>query len=102
MDAEDAGKAGQPDEQSACQMRSVRFPQYDHRQPVAKTVQDHQRDMADEEQDERAKGQEMQTAGGLPPVKILLMYHGKRAATAGDIAIPVAMLKGASRNTTAA
>ena len=62
-------KPGQPDDQSARQVRTVRFPQDNHRQPFAETVQDHERDMTDEEQDERAKSQEMQTPRGLPPVK---------------------------------
>src|ERR1700689_3418266 len=50
-------------------MRIVCFPQNNYRQPFAKTVQDHERDMTDEEQDERAKSQEMQAPCTLPSVK---------------------------------
>jgi hypothetical protein len=69
MDEQDAGQSGQPDGQCARQMRSVRLPQDNYRQSFAETVQDHQRDVADKEQDERAKGQKMQAASGLPTVK---------------------------------
>ena len=69
MDDHDAGQPGQPDDQGARQVRSVRLPQDDHRQSFAETVQDHERDVTDEEQDESAKSQEMQAPRCLPPVK---------------------------------
>ena len=57
--------------------------------------------MTDEEYDERAQSQEMQAPCALSSVKDFDVPW-ETAATAGDIATPVAMLNGASKNTTAA
>jgi len=64
-------------------------------------MQGHDRDVSDEEYDERAKSQEMQTPCALPSVKYF--YIPRKASGNGwDIATPVAMLNGASKNMTAA
>jgi len=47
----------------------VRLPQNNQRQLSPKAVQSHDRDVSNEEYDERAKSQEMQTSRALPSVK---------------------------------
>ena len=96
-----AGQPRQPDHKSKRQLRIVRLSQNNQRQLSPKTMQSHDRDVSDEEYDECAKSQEMQAPCALPSVKDFDIPR-KRAATAGDIATPVAMLNGASKNMTAA
>ena len=69
MDDHNAGQPGQPNHKSARQMRIVRLSQNNHCQLSPETMQSHDRDVSDEEHDERAKSQEMQTPCALPSVK---------------------------------
>ena len=69
MDDHYAGQAGQPDHKSKRQLRIVRLPENNQRQLAPETMQRHDRDVPDEEYDEGAKSQEMQTPRALPPVK---------------------------------
>ena len=69
MDNHYAGQPGQPDDKSKRQMRAVGFPKNNQRQLSPETMQSHDRDVSDEEYDERAKSQKMQTPCALPSVK---------------------------------
>src|SRR5579872_625693 len=69
MDDYYAGQTGQPDHQGKRQLRIVRLTQNNQRQLAAETMQSHDRDVPDEEYDEGAKSQEMQTSRALPSVK---------------------------------
>src|ERR1035438_9776177 len=69
MDDHYAGQAGQPDHKSKRQLRIVRLSQHNQRQLAPETMKSHNRDVPDEEYDEGAKSQEMQTARGLTPMK---------------------------------
>ena len=69
MDDHDAAQPGQPDDKSKRQLRIVGLPQNNHRQLCPETMQGHDRDVSDEEYDEGAKSQEMQTPCALPSVK---------------------------------
>ena len=51
------------------QLRIVRLSQNNQRQLSPETMQSHDRDVSDEEYDERAKSQEMQAPCALPSVK---------------------------------
>ena len=69
MDHNYAGQTGQPDDKGKHQLWIVGLPENDHRQLRPETMQGHDRDVSDEEYDEGAKSQEMQTACALPSMK---------------------------------
>src|ERR1700687_1067673 len=100
VDRGDARQPGKPDHQSQRQVWIARLAQNNQRQLSPETMQSHDGDVSNEEYDECAKSQEMQTPCALPSVKYF--YIPRKTRTAGDIATPVAMLNGASKNMTAA
>src|ERR1035437_7496527 len=69
MDDHYAGQPGQPDHKSKRQLRIVRLSQNNKRQLSPETMQSHDGDVSNEEYDECAKSQEMQTPCALPSVK---------------------------------
>src|SRR5579864_3448134 len=71
MDDYYAGQPGQPDHKSQSQLRIVRLSQNNQRQFAPETMQGYDRDVPDEEYDEGAKSQEMQTPCALPSVEDL-------------------------------
>src|SRR5579864_6032617 len=71
MDGYYAGEPGQPGHESQRQLRIVRLSQNNHRQLAPETMQSHDRNVSDEEHDEGAKSQEMQTPCALPSVEDL-------------------------------
>src|SRR5579862_4655530 len=71
MDDHYAGQPGEPNHKSQRQLRIVRLSQNNQRQLAPETMQSHDRDVSNEEYDEGAKSQEMQTPCALPSVKDL-------------------------------
>src|SRR5579863_3971687 len=69
VDRDDACQPGKPDDESQRQVWVVRLSQNNQRQLSSKTMQRHDCDVSDEEYDEGAKGQEMQTPCALTSVK---------------------------------
>src|ERR1700693_5512885 len=69
MDNNYARQPEQPDHKSQRQLRVVRLSQNDQRQLAPEAMQSHDRDVSDEEYDEGAKSQEMQTPCTLPSVE---------------------------------
>src|SRR5579859_4236612 len=69
VDGGDARQPGEPDDESQRQVRVVCLSQNNQGQLSLKTMQSHNCDVSDEEYDEGAKGQEMQTPCALTSVK---------------------------------
>src|SRR5579863_1742022 len=69
VDRGDARQPGKPDHESQRQAGVVRLSQNNQRQLSSKTMQSHDCDVSDEEYDEAAKSQEMETPCALPSVK---------------------------------
>src|SRR5579863_3016054 len=69
VDRGDARQPGKPDDESQRQVWVVCLSQNNQRQLSSKTMQSHNCDVSDEEYDEGAKGQEMQTPCALTSVK---------------------------------
>ena len=88
VDRGDARQPRKPDLESQRQVRIVRLAQNNQRQLSPETMQSHDRDVSNEEYDERAKSQEMQTPCALPSVKRALYTTGNERQRLGTLLLP--------------